>query len=132
MDYRVLLYYNYTTIEDPEAFAKEHLAFCRDLDIKGRILVAPEGINGTLSGTKEATDRYMDVMLADERFKDTYFKMDESEGHAFKKLFVRPRKELVALHLEEDIDPRQLTGNYLEPQAFREALLDEDLSLIHI
>jgi UPF0176 protein len=130
MDYRVLLYYNYTTIEDPEAFAKEHLAFCRDLDIKGRILVAPEGINGTLSGTKEATDRYMDVMLADERFKDTYFKMDESEGHAFKKLFVRPRKELVALHLEEDIDPRQLTGNYLEPQAFREALLDEDTVVI--
>ncbi|MBX8938008.1 rhodanese-related sulfurtransferase [Enterococcus gilvus] len=130
MNYRVLLYYNYTTIEDPEAFAQEHLDFCRELDIKGRILVAPEGINGTLSGTKEATDRYMEVMLADERFKDTYFKMDESEGHAFKKLFVRPRTELVALHLEEDIDPRQLTGNYLKPQAFREALLDEDTVVI--
>ena len=79
MDYRVLLYYNYTTIKDPEAFAKEHLAFCRDLDIKGRILVAPEGINGPLSGTKEATERYMDVMLKDERFNDTYFKMEPSE-----------------------------------------------------
>jgi UPF0176 protein len=130
MDYRVLLYYNYTTIEDPEAFAKEHLAFCRALDIKGRILVAPEGINGTLSGTKEATEQYMAAMLADERFKDTYFKSDESEGHAFKKLFVRPRTELVALNLEEDIDPRQMTGNYLEPQAFREALLAEDTVVI--
>ena len=119
MDYRVLLYYNYTKIEDPEVFAKEHLAFCRDLGIKGRILVAPEGINGTLSGTKEATDQYMEKMLKDDRFKDTYFKIDESEGHAFKKLFVRPRSELVALHLEEDVNPRQLTGNYLEPQAFR-------------
>ncbi len=130
MDYRVLLYYNYTTIEDPETFAQEHRAFCRDLGIKGRILVAPEGINGTLSGTKAATERYMEKMLADERFKDTYFKIDESAGHAFKKLFVRPRTELVALQLAEDIDPHQLTGNYLEPQAFREALLDDETVVI--
>ncbi|MDT2753556.1 rhodanese-related sulfurtransferase [Enterococcus pseudoavium] len=130
MDYRVLLYYNYTKIEDPETFAQEHHAFCRDLGIKGRILVAPEGINGTLSGTKAATERYMEMMLADERFKDTYFKIDESAGHTFKKLFVRPRTELVALHLAEDIDPHQLTGNYLEPQAFREALLDDETIVI--
>ena len=111
MDYRVLLYYNYTTIEDPEAFAKEHLAFCRDLDIKGRILVAPEGINGTLSGTKEATDRYMDVMLADERFKDTYFKMDESEGHALRNYLSVLRKGISSVHLEETLIRGQLTGN---------------------
>jgi UPF0176 protein len=67
--------------------------------------------------------------LANGRFQ-TYFKSDESEGHAFKKLFVRPRTELVALNLEEDIDPRQMTGNYLEPQAFREALLAEDTVVI--
>lgn len=130
MDYRVLLYYNYTQVEDPEAFTKEHWTFCHNLGIKGRILVAPEGINGTLSGTKAATDRYMEQMLSDERFKDTYFKIDHSDGHAFKKLFVRPRAELVALHLAEDIDPQQITGKYLEPQAFREALLAEDTIVI--
>ncbi|MEG2644850.1 MAG: rhodanese-related sulfurtransferase [Enterococcus sp.] len=130
MDYRVLLYYNYTTIEDPEAFAQEHKAFCRDLGLKGRILVASEGINGTVSGTIAATEQYRTAMLADERFKDTYFKMDESEGHAFKKLFVRPRAELVALNLEEDVDPHQLTGKYLAPKAFREALISEDTVVI--
>ncbi|EMY5509175.1 hypothetical protein V8T57_005787, partial [Bacillus wiedmannii] len=45
--YRVLLYYMYTTIENPEEFAAEHLAFCNSLELKGRILVAKEGINGT-------------------------------------------------------------------------------------
>ncbi len=60
MTYRVLLFYKYTTIEDPESFAKEHLAFGKEIGIKGRILVANEGINGTLSGTVEATDRYME------------------------------------------------------------------------
>ena len=126
MDYRVLLYYNNTKIENPEQFAKEHLALCKSLGLKGRILVAEEGINGTASGTIEATQQYMDWMHNDERFKDTWFKIDESEGHAFRKMFVRPRKELVALNLEEDVDPLRLTGEYLDPKAFKEALLDED------
>ena len=126
MEYRVLLYYNYTKIENPEQFAKEHLALCKSLGLKGRILVAEEGINGTASGTIEATQQYMDWMHNDERFKDTWFKIDESEGHAFRKMFVRPRKELVALNLEEDVDPLRLTGEYLDPKAFKEALLDED------
>lgn len=126
MDYRVLLYYNYTTIEDPEVFAKEHLTFCKSIGLKGRILVAEEGINGTVSGTIEATEAYMEHMHADERFKDTWFKIDEAEGHAFRKMFVRPRKELVALNLEDDINPHELTGKYLDPKEFKEALLDED------
>ncbi|EOT45534.1 hypothetical protein OMY_02113 [Enterococcus sulfureus ATCC 49903] len=130
MDYRVLLYYNYTTIEDPEAFAAEHLAFCKSLDLKGRILVANEGINGTLSGTIAQTEAYMEHMLQDLRFADTMFKIDESEGHAFRKMFVRPRPELVSLNLEQDIDPHELTGKYLKPTEFKEALLDEDTIVI--
>ena len=126
MDYRVLLYYNYTKIENPEIFAKEHLAFCRSIGLKGRILVAEEGINGTVSGTIEDTQKYMDWMHNDERFKETWFKIDEAEGHAFRKMFVRARKELVALNLDEDVDPLRLTGEYLDPKAFKEALLDED------
>ncbi len=130
MDYRVLLYYKYTTIENPEEFAKEHLAFCKSLNLKGRILVATEGINGTLSGTIADTDAYMEAMLADERFKDTYFKIDEVPENAFHKMFVRPRKELVSLSLEEDVNPLELTGKYLEPIEFKEALLDEDTVVI--
>ena len=82
------------------------LAFCKAHHLKGRILVSTEGINGTLSGTKEETEQYMAHMHADERFKDMVFKIDEAEGHAFKKMHVRPRKEIVALDLEDDVDPR--------------------------
>lgn len=130
MSYQVLLYYNYTKIEDPEAFAKQHLKFCKSLNLKGRILVAEEGINGTLSGTVEETNQYMKAMHEDERFKDTYFKIDEAQEHAFRKMFVRPRKELVSLNLENDINPLQLTGKYLEPKEFKEALLAEDTVVI--
>ncbi|HII1397679.1 TPA: rhodanese-related sulfurtransferase [Staphylococcus aureus] len=130
MNYQVLLYYKYTTIDNPEQFAQDHLAFCKAHNLKGRILVSTEGINGTLSGTKEKTEQYMAHMHADERFKDMVFKIDEAEGHAFKKMHVRPRKEIVALDLEEDIDPRHTTGQYLSPVEFRKALEDDDTVII--
>ena len=130
MDYRVLLYYNYVTIEDPEQFAKEHLALCNSLGLKGRILVAKEGINGTVSGTVEAADAYMEYMHSHDVMKDTWFKVDEAEGHAFRKMFVRAREELVALNLEDDINPNELTGKYLNPKEFKEAILDEDTVVI--
>lgn len=128
--YRVLLYYKYVTIDNPAAFAKEHLAFCNELGLKGRILVAKEGLNGTLSGTREQTQIYMDTLHSDLRFSDMIFKVDEAEGHAFKKMHVRPRREIVALKLDQDIDPHRLTGRHLKPKEFYQALQDEDVIII--
>ncbi|MBM6613344.1 rhodanese-related sulfurtransferase [Desemzia sp. RIT804] len=130
MDYRVLLYYKYTTIEEPEEFRRQHLAFCKENDLKGRILVSEEGINGTVSGTFEATQQYMDTMHADTRFSDMVFKIDPAEGHAFKKMHVRYRPEIVSLQLEDDLDPNETTGKYLEPKEFRKALVDENTIVI--
>ncbi|MGE7904235.1 rhodanese-related sulfurtransferase [Peribacillus sp. NPDC094092] len=124
--YRVLLYYLYVPIENHEEFAAEHLAACKALELKGRILVAAEGINGTVSGTIEQTNKYMDMMKSDPRFADIVFKIDEAEGHAFKKMHVRPRNELVTLRLEEDINPNRTTGKYLSPKEFFEQMQDEN------
>lgn len=124
--YRVLLYYLYAPIENHEEFAAEHLAACKALELKGRILVASEGINGTVSGTIEQTDNYMDMMKSDPRFADIVFKIDEADGHAFKKMHVRPRNELVTLRLEDDINPNQTTGKYLSPKEFFEQMQDEN------
>lgn len=129
-NYQVLLYYQYTTIEDPELFAKQHLAFCESLNLHGRILVANEGINGTLSGRVADTKRYMEAMHQDERFKEMLFKLDPAPEHAFKKMHVRPRKELVSLNLEQDINPLEQTGDYLSPKEFKEAILDEETVVI--
>lgn len=128
--YRILLYYKYVTIENHEEFAKEHLAFCKELGLKGRILVAREGINGTVSGTVEQTDAYMKAMHDHPLFRDMPFKIDEAEGHAFKKMFVRPRPELVTFRLEDDVDPNQLTGKRLKPKEFYEALQDEEVIVL--
>ncbi len=60
---RVLLYYKYLPIENAEQFAADHLAFCKSIGLKGRILVADEGINGTVSGDYETTQKgYMTTL----------------------------------------------------------------------
>lgn len=128
--YRVLLYYKYVPIEDPVTFAQEHLAACKEIGLKGRILVSDEGINGTCSGTIEQTDAYMDMMKADARFADMVYKIDEAEGHAFKKMHVRPKREIVHLGLADDINPNELTGKYLSPKEFFEQMQAEDTIVI--
>lgn len=128
--HNVLLYYLYTPIENPEEFAAEHLAACKELELKGRILVSHEGINGTCSGTLEQTEQYMEMMKSDPRFADIVFKIDEADGHAFKKMHVRAKKEIVHLGLEEDINPNELTGTYLEPKEFYKLMQDQDTVVI--
>lgn len=132
MNYQILLYYHYTTIEDPAAFSEEHLAACKEIGLKGRILVAHEGINGTVSGTIEQTQSYIDMMEANPLFEGIVFKIDEAEGHAFKKMHVRPRPELVNLGLEEDVNPHELTGRYLSPEQFLEEMQDENTVVLDV
>ena len=132
MNYQVLLYYHYTTIEDPAAFSAEHLAMCKEIGLKGRILVANEGINGTVSGTIEQTETYMNHMKANPLFDGIVFKIDAAEGHAFKKMHVRPRPELVHLGLEEDVNPHEITGRYLSPKEFMDEMLREDTVVLDV
>ncbi|CAH8770603.1 rhodanese-related sulfurtransferase [Paenibacillus dendritiformis] len=129
-DYRVLLFYKYVAIPDAEAFAAEHLQYCKDLGIKGRILIASEGINGTLSGTVEQTERYMADMHSHPLFEDLFFKVDDSDGHAFKKLFVRHKKELVTLRYDQKLDPNTDGGGRLSPVEFQQYLQRDDVIVL--
>ncbi|NIP94248.1 MAG: hypothetical protein GWO24_12650, partial [Akkermansiaceae bacterium] len=63
--FQILLYYLYTPLERPGVFLEEQVALCERLELRGRILIAGEGINGTVSGRQAATKEYMRVMRAD-------------------------------------------------------------------
>lgn len=125
--YNTLLYYCYSTIADGEQFAADHLKFCKSLGLTGRIIVADEGLNGTVSGSVEACKTYMYTIHADERFAKTEFKIDEVDTPSFVKMHVRYKSEIVHSGLRDPnvIDPKQKTGIHLEPQEFL-AMKDRD------
>lgn len=128
--YLVILYYHYTKLDDLDTFREEHLEFCKQHNLLGRIYIAHEGINGTLSGLREDVEKYMEYLRSDSRFKDIVFKIDEEDGHAFEKMHVKIKKELVNLSLDRDIDPKKLTGEYLEPVEFYKRMQEEDTIVI--
>jgi len=134
MPYRTLLYYHYTPLEEAEVFAIRHLKFCKRLNLKGRIIVADEGLNGTVSGTPEACQEYMDTLHADERFKTMEFKIDEVETISFSKIFCRYKAEIVhsGFRGDKQINPWDRTGIHLEPEEFLRMKEEEDVVVLDI
>ena len=130
MNYQVLLYYHYTYIEDLKKFKEEHDLWCKSLNLLGRIYITQEGINGTVSGTVQETETYMQGLKENPKFKGIAFKIDEAENHVFKKLKIKIKNELVNLSLEDDVNPLEITGEYLEPIQFYERLSDPDTVVI--
>lgn len=112
--YRVILYYKYQKIENPELFVAKQKEFCEKHNLLGRILIAEEGINGTCAGTIEATEAYMQHMHQIFGFEDLWFKIHEIDHIPFKKLQIRLRKEIVALKVD-DIDPKN-GGKHIDPK----------------
>ncbi len=111
----ILLFYKYTHIEDPEALARVQREICTRLGLKGRCIIAREGINATYEGTTEAIEEYCQNLVADARFADVHLKKSAGTGRAFPRLSVKVRKEIVTLGLpaEKDVDPNIMTGKYL-------------------
>jgi len=80
MQYEILLYYKYVWIEDPEKEKKRQIEICKKLGLKGRIIVAREGINGTVEGLKENTQKYINEMSKDKKFADVNWKRSEGDA----------------------------------------------------
>lgn len=128
--YHVLLYYHFVPIDDSEAFALQHEALCKELNLRGRILVAPSGLNGTVSGTKASCEAYRAAVHGDERFREMVFKVDEVPDHVFRRLSVRVKPELVTFRTPEDVDPARRTGTHLSPAQFHQMLQRDDVLIV--
>jgi len=130
MSYEILLYYYYTHIDDPEAMRDDHAEFVDTLGVKGRIIISKEGINGTISGTKEQTSAYQTYIRETLGYDDIQFKVDASDEHVFPRMSVKVKPELCNLSLEEDLHPLEITGTYLEPKDYYKKLIDPNTVIL--
>jgi UPF0176 protein len=132
--YQTLLYYCYSRIEDAEQFASDHLQFCKSLNLVGRIIVADEGLNGTVSGTAESCNVYMDTLHSDPRFSKIDFKIDHVEEPSFIKMHCRYKTEIVHSGLRDPgiINPEKKTGIHLEPADFVKMKDEQDVVIVDV
>lgn len=130
-NFNILLYYCYAAIENPEIYLEEHHLFCIQNNIKGRIIISDEGLNGTVSGLTQDCEKYMAYIHSDPRFAKTEFKIDTFDKHAFTKIHVRYKPEIVHSALRH-LDPNVKTGKHLTPIEFKKLKNQEDVVILDV
>ncbi len=123
--YKVILYYNFHNISNPQDFRTEQREFCKSHQLKGRIYVSGEGINGTLAGKPEDILAYEKYLQSIKGFESTEFKEDDSEFIPFAKLIVKIRSEIVSLKAPMPINPSE-GGKHLMPEEWRRVMESEE------
>lgn len=129
---RVLLYYKYVHLADPERFAREHRILCESLKLRGRILLGAEGINGTVAGSEEATRSYEAALRGRVEFSDLVFKVSAAAAMPFRRLEIKVRPEIVTLGAGADLDPISDTAPHLSPAEWKRMIEEEEVVLFDV
>ena len=111
----VATFYRFASLDDHVVLRDRIEARCQDLGIRGIILLATEGINATVSGTRDSVLELLDFLKSDPRLAELTWKESSSHGHPFRKLRVRLKKEIVTMGVP-GVDPARLVGTYVAPK----------------
>ena len=107
--------YKFEPLSDIDSLVREFQSVCDDLELKGSVYLSANGINFSLAGSEESVEQYLLFMEQDERFLNIPLKKTYSETQPFRRMKVRPKKEIISLG-RDDINPRELTGEYVTPK----------------
>ncbi len=129
MSFKVAALYQFTPLPDYEALRPWLQKMCDLLDIKGTILLANEGINGTISASPKSIDAILDYLRADPRLADLDAKFSAAETPPFYRMKVRLKKEIVTMGVD-GVDPNEIVGTYVDPDDWNALITDPDTILI--
>lgn len=123
---KIILYYKFTPITDPEMTMRWQRELCTRLNLKGRILISKHGINGTLGGSLADLKAYKKAMNESVIFKDITYKWSDGGSEHFPKLKVKVKPEIVAFDAPDEIKVTEKGiangGKHLKPEALHKLI----------
>ena len=122
-------FYKYVRLPHHEKFRKRHQAYCNRLGIRGKILVADEGINGSISGTTQQIGMYKNTLHRNAPFRNVVFKDTPAEDHPYKRMIVRVRPEIVTLGKKVDLRKR---GRRITPATLNRWIRNREAVLVDV
>ena len=125
---QVAALYRFVRLEDFENLRAPLLAFCEARGIRGTLLLAEEGINGTIAGTEQAVSEVLAYLRSDNRLADLDCKFSYNKDRPFLRMKVKLKKEIVTMG-RPGIDPNQCVGRYATPEQWN-ALVDDPECLV--
>lgn len=122
---KILLYYKFTPLSDPEAVKLWQKTLCESLNLRGRILISRHGLNGTVGGDIDDLKAYIRATKQYPGFRDTVFKWSDGAREDFPRMSVKARRELVGFKNADDefeVDENGVIGGgkHLKPQEVNE------------
>ncbi len=121
--------YHFAVLEDFESLREPLHNFMVQHDVKGTLLLAREGINGTVASSQAGIDALHAFIRADERLKNVVTKESYHDEMPFHRTKVKLKKEIVTMGVE-GIDPNQIVGTYVKPQDWNALISDPDVVLV--
>ncbi|WP_339822101.1 rhodanese-related sulfurtransferase [uncultured Parasphingorhabdus sp.] len=126
---KVAALYHFAVVDDPAALRLQILALCEEHHLKGTILLAHEGINGTIAGASVDIDAVIDGLRALPLFNGLEVKYSEASTMPFLRMKVRLKKEIVSMGVE-GVDAATQQGNYVDPADWNDLIADPDTVVI--
>lgn len=121
--------YHFARFDRYESFRDSLQAFCDENGIKGTLLIAREGINGTVAGSDAAISGLLAYLRAQPEFAGLEHKESRASKMPFLRMKVRPKKEIVTMGVE-DIDPKRIVGTYVEAKDWNALISDPETIVI--
>lgn len=125
----VVTLYKFATLADCQELKIRLFDFCVAQELKGTLLLAPEGINGTVAGTRAGVDALLSLLHTDPRFVNLEQKESVAPTMPFGKMKVRLKKEIVTLGVP-GVNPQTQVGTYVAPEDWNALLSDTEILLI--
>ena len=121
--------YKFVQLDDFEKLQQPLLRLMEANRIRGTLLLAREGINGTVAGSRKSIDHLLSWLQQDTRLTPLEYKESQTRNPPFKRSRVKLKKEIVTMGVE-NIDPRRVVGAYVEPEDWDKLIADPDVLLI--
>ncbi len=121
--------YKFVALPDFRELQQPLLDECQRLGIKGSLLLASEGINGTVAGSREGIDSLLACLRRDPRLADLSHKESFQEAMPFYRMKVKLKREIVTMGVE-GIDPNQAVGTYIKPRDWNALISDPEVVLV--
>lgn len=121
--------YKFVTLDNFEAIKPRLLKVMEDNQVHGTLLLAREGINGTVAGTREAIDQLLAWLKSDPRLAELEYKTSHTEAMPFKRTKVKLKKEIVTMGVE-GIDPNHVVGTYVDARSWNDLIKDPDVLVV--
>lgn len=128
-EYAVAALYKFVTLNDYKELKPNVLDELLSRNIRGTLLLAAEGINGTISGAQSELDSFLAWLQLDERFAGIDYKLSFHDQQPFHRTKVKLKKEIVTMGVE-GIDPNQVVGTYVDAEQWNELISDPNTLLI--